>query len=866
MRAIIARSINPAAALARRQLRTSVPSALARIHVSRRVPQPASVSQANAAYDRETITRLLYSLASRREVERYLRIFSSANKFAVIKVGGAILTDELEELALSLSFLHRVGLYPIVLHGAGPQLNEILEREGIEPDYEDGIRITDAATLRVARRVFLEENQRLVEKLESLGTRARPIPIGVFSASYLDKQKYGLVGRIEGINKEPIESAIRAGCLPILTSLSLSEDGQVLNVNADVAASELAKVLEPLKIVFLSEKGGLFNGVTGELIETINLDEEYDALMKQEWVKYGTKLKLRETKELLDHLPRSSSVAIISVDQLQKELFTDSGAGTLIRRGQKLFRSSSIEEIGADRLREFLREHEPDVRDGRKSAAQLFSELSRAPYTIYGDESLQCVVMVSHPPDEVPVVTCMVATPDAHLNHVLDNVWELVRKDHRRLVWVVRSDDEQRTWHYDHADGGFTRGNRSLFYYGIQDVGDVERVLRSIESSGRVERAYLPLNQRRAAARGFSTMARPALRPSAAPAAGSARSYATEAAPKRVALIGARGYTGRSLVDILNKHPNLELTHVSSRELAGYRLDEYTKGDVTYENLGPRELERLAQGRTAPPPDAYIMALPNGVCRPFVDAVRSVGASHGVVVDLSADHRFDSEWTYGLPELYGRESVRAARLVSNPGCYATNMQLLLAPLMPYVRPEAPPTVFGVSGYSGAGTRSGTKGPDGRPTTEPKIPGESLRGGIKPYSLTDHIHEREARVHLATLGNPADVAFTPVVAPWFSGIIATASVPLRTRLSARNVKELFLERYQNEPLVEVCDSVPEIADGAGHHGFRVGGFQVHSSGDRVVLVGVIDNLLKGAATQCIQNLNLALGLDELAGIQ
>ena len=317
--------------------------------------------------DRETIVRLLYSIASKNEVERYLRIFSTANKFAVIKVGGAILTNELDDLALSLTFLHRVGLYPIVLHGAGPQLNEILEREGVVPDYSDGIRITDAATLRVARRVFLEENQKLVEKLESLGSRARPIPLGVFSASYLDQERYGLVGKIERVDKEPIESAIRAGCLPILTSLALSEDGQILNVNADVAASELAKVLEPLKIVYLNEKGGLFHGRTGELIESINLDEEYDALMKEEWVKYGTKLKLREMKELLDHLPRSSSVAIISVDQLQKELFTDSGAGTLIRRGYKLFRASSIEDAGSERLRSMLREYDQDVRENRKS-------------------------------------------------------------------------------------------------------------------------------------------------------------------------------------------------------------------------------------------------------------------------------------------------------------------------------------------------------------------------------------------------------------------------------------------------------------------------------------------------------------------
>lgn len=95
----------------------------------------------------------------------------------------------------------------------------------------------------------------------------------MFGASYLDKEKYGYVGKINKVNKEPIEAAIRAGCLPILTSMAETPDGQLLNVNADVAAGELSKVLEPLKIVYLNEKGGLFHGVTGEKLSTINLDE-----------------------------------------------------------------------------------------------------------------------------------------------------------------------------------------------------------------------------------------------------------------------------------------------------------------------------------------------------------------------------------------------------------------------------------------------------------------------------------------------------------------------------------------------------------------------------------------------------------------
>lgn len=114
---------------------------------------------------------------------------------------------------------------------------------------------------------------KLVAALEKLGTRARPITSGVFTADYLDKDKYGLVGKITKIDKRPLEASIRAGALPILTSLAESVDGQILNVNADIAAGELAKELEPMKIVFLNEKGGMFHGVTGEKLDVINLDE-----------------------------------------------------------------------------------------------------------------------------------------------------------------------------------------------------------------------------------------------------------------------------------------------------------------------------------------------------------------------------------------------------------------------------------------------------------------------------------------------------------------------------------------------------------------------------------------------------------------
>ena len=371
--------------------------------------------------------------------------------------------------------------------------------------------------------------------------------------------------------------------------------------------------------------------------------QEYEALMKESWVKFGTKLKLREIKELLDHLPRSSSVAIIAPDSLQRELFTDSGAGTLIRRGYKLYKHSSLEAVGTDRLRQVFQERDPDIVSGLRSVTEVFSDLTKTPYTVYGDEPLDVVAVVSHPEGEVPVLSKLVTSRSGVLNAVLDNVWTNIRKDFRKLFWTAKADDDNKAWHFERADGSFTRNGRSLFYYGIQDLGEVERVVRDFEAKGRVERAFLPqtFEKTRPApggARSFSTSAR------AVPAG--RRGYATEAAPKkRVALIGARGYTGSRLVELLSGHPSLDLTHVSSRELAGQKLQGYAKAEVTYENLSPKAVGELdATGEV----DAWVMALPNGVCKPFVDAIDAAGGK-SVIVDVGADYRFEQGWTYGLP-------------------------------------------------------------------------------------------------------------------------------------------------------------------------------------------------------------------------
>lgn len=192
-------------------------------------------------------------------------------------------------------------------------------------------------------------------------------------------------------------------------------------------------------------------------------------------------------------------------------------------------------------------------------------------------------------------------------------------------------------------------------------------------------------------------------------------------------------------------------------------------------------------------------------------------------------------------ELYNRAKIRAAKRISNPGCYATSTQLLLAPLLPLLAPGgAAPTVFGVSGYSGAGTVSVTS-PDGVPGSAPRVPPEDLGGGVRVYALTDHIHEREAGFHLSRLRSAeagrVEVAFTPGVAPWFSGIISTASVPLPpgAKVGAGEIRGMYESMYAGERLVGIQQGVVQLQDVEGKQGWRVGGVQVGSKGDRVVVV-------------------------------
>jgi N-acetyl-gamma-glutamyl-phosphate reductase len=311
----------------------------------------------------------------------------------------------------------------------------------------------------------------------------------------------------------------------------------------------------------------------------------------------------------------------------------------------------------------------------------------------------------------------------------------------------------------------------------------------------------------------------------------------------KIAVIGARGYTGAELLPLLDRHPDFELIAVGSGTAEGQPVSAHVEGlagsGLVFSDIRPESVAGLGA-------DAAVLALPNGRAAPFVDAL-DASAPQTVIVDLSADYRFDAAWAYGQPERCG-DTVAGARRIANPGCYATGMQLALAPIAESLL--GVPVAFGVSGYSGAGKTPSRK-------NDPDVLSENLL----PYTLVGHVHEREVSHQLGR-----DIRFLPHVAPFFRGISLTVAAELAQAQTEEELLSRYEAFYADFPLVGVQSAIPEVKQVRGTHHVVVGGFAVNKEHPgRISLVAVLDNLLKGAATQAVQNLNLAFGLDAMAGL-
>jgi N-acetyl-gamma-glutamyl-phosphate reductase len=336
----------------------------------------------------------------------------------------------------------------------------------------------------------------------------------------------------------------------------------------------------------------------------------------------------------------------------------------------------------------------------------------------------------------------------------------------------------------------------------------------------------------------------------------------------KVGIIGASGYTGQELVRLLLQHPHAEINAVTSQSYTGKKFSEVFPSFTGALDLNFASNDRLAG--IADECDLLFFALPHMLA---AEAVDDTLLDKTKVIDLSADFRlkdpsqYDTWYqathprpamlnkaVYGLPE-WRRTEIASARLVANPGCYATCTILSLLPLTGAQLLHEPLIVDAKSGVSGAGRAADI-------ATAFSECNESL----KAYKVASHRHTPEIEQELSSFAStPLRLTFTPHLVPMNRGILVTAYCELDKSVALEDVFHIYDQKYANEPFVKVLPSAtPETRWVKGSNSCQIG-LTVDERTRRLIVVGVIDNLIKGASGQAVQNMNIMFGLPETTGL-
>jgi N-acetyl-gamma-glutamyl-phosphate reductase len=328
-----------------------------------------------------------------------------------------------------------------------------------------------------------------------------------------------------------------------------------------------------------------------------------------------------------------------------------------------------------------------------------------------------------------------------------------------------------------------------------------------------------------------------------------------------VSVIGASGYSGAELVKLLMKHPNVVIDELYAHTQAGKHFTDL------YPSIPCDKVFQTYSGQSDS--DLYFLALPHGEALQLVPGLVKVGKK---VIDLSGDFRLKSTaeykhfyggdksaedvLQYGMPELF-RDEISSSTAISNPGCYATSIILGLAPLfrggMAGLDVESV-NVTAVSGISGAGR-----------SAKLELSFSEMSGNMRAYKVGKHQHTPEI---MQTLGTSATdpsfrFVFTPMIAPYVRGIYSVLNVRLASPVVMESIRELYANFYANAPFVRVREGVTEV-NHVVYTNFCDVSLAFESDGS-LVIVTAIDNLVKGAAGQAVQNMNLMLGFGETTAL-
>lgn len=332
----------------------------------------------------------------------------------------------------------------------------------------------------------------------------------------------------------------------------------------------------------------------------------------------------------------------------------------------------------------------------------------------------------------------------------------------------------------------------------------------------------------------------------------------------KAGIIGATGYTGEELLRLLAGHPSVEVTAATSRAAAGKKISavhENLKGfyDLEFENLNPEDVKKMC--------DIIFLAVPHGAAMDVVPEL--LKESRCKVIDLSADYRLPTavfeqvygtvhkapmDAAYAIPEVHPEITKDfTGRLIANPGCFPTGATLAAAPL----------AAAGLLKSVIFDSKTGITGAGNTPTVNSHYP--NLTENIIPYKLTAHRHLAEMVREISRL-QPGfeNVCFTPHILPTSRGIMTTAHIETSEKMTTEDVKKLYEDYYDGKPFIRFAENVPSLANVRGSNFCHIG-MEADARNNRVVVLSAIDNLVKGAAGQAIQNMNIICGFKETEGL-
>ncbi|WP_251359666.1 acetylglutamate kinase [Kangiella sp. TOML190] len=407
---------------------------------------------------KKTIIKLLSNLGTENEVRKYLKRFSDPNvsSFAIIKIGGSIIQNDLDNIVSAISFIQEVGLTPIIVHGAGPQLNQKLDEHGIDTQFIDGKRVTTTDVLHIARKVFIRENQKLAAAFQAVGINATPLTNGLFNCR-LSNNQLGLVGDIKSISVDLIQGILKRGSIPIIAPLGETDSGQIVNINADSATFSLAQAISPYKIIFLTETGGVLDQ-KGQIIPVINLSNDYEELLEKDWIHSGMLFKLQQINNILQVLPKSTSVSINSPTLLAKELFTHRGSGTLINSGDSIHSHQEWDSVDKNTVTNIV-----DSSFGKKLHADYFVQTKLHKLYLTDCDKGLAIVTDDFP---IPYLDKFCVNPSTKGEGVGSSLWKRLTKDNPKFFWRARSNNPINNFYRNNADG-FQKGEVwCVYWYG----------------------------------------------------------------------------------------------------------------------------------------------------------------------------------------------------------------------------------------------------------------------------------------------------------------------------------------------------------------------------------------------------------------